>query len=139
MVKRPSRVLVAKVGLDGHEASAKLIALVLRDAGYEVIYLGPRRTPANVVAVAEQEDVDVIGVSLLSGAHKHVAREILRLLRERHLEIALVLGGIIPPKDHEELKRLGVAAVFGPGARTSEILDVLGALVRQAVPDRRPV
>lgn len=128
-MRTPGRkVLIAKVGLDGHETSAKFVALILRDAGYEVIYLGPRQTPAEVVRVAEQEDVALIGISLLSGAHKHVSREILRLLAEKGLAIPLVVGGIIPPADQDKLRAMGVAEAFGPGAKTAEILRVIGAL-----------
>jgi methylmalonyl-CoA mutase C-terminal domain/subunit len=135
--RKPSkRVLIAKVGLDGHEASAKMISLILRDAGYEVMYLGPRQTPLGVVQVAEQEDVALIGISLLSGSHRYVSREILRLLGERHLAIPLVMGGIIPPRDQDELRAMGVAAVFGPGSKTADILRTIGALV--AAPRRGP-
>ncbi len=126
------RVVIAKVGLDGHEVGAKMIAVLLRNAGYEVIYLGPRQTPEAVVTVAEQEDVQLIGVSLLSGAHKTIAGQILRLLRERGLEIPLVMGGIIPPGDQEELVGMGVAAALGPGTKTSQILRTVGELVGRA-------
>ena len=123
------RVVIAKVGLDGHEAGAKMVAVLLRDAGYEVIYLGPRQTCEAVVSVAEQEDAALIGVSLLSGAHRQVAREMLKLLRERGLEIPLVIGGIIPPQDQEKLLEMGVAAALGPGTRTSDILRTVGELL----------
>lgn len=132
METRSRKVLIAKVGLDGHETSAKLISLILRDAGYEVVYLGPRQTPETVVRVAEQEDVALIGVSLLSGSHKHVCGEILRLVAEKHLGIPLIVGGIIPPADQEELLRMGVAAAFGPGSMTSDILRTVATLVGRA-------
>lgn len=120
---------MAKVGLDGHESSAKLISVILSDAGYEVIYTGPRQTPQNIVWASEQEDVDLIGISVLSGAHLYAARETLRLLRERRLEIPLILGGVIPPADHQTLRDLGVAAVFGPGSSTRAIVAAVDELL----------
>jgi methylmalonyl-CoA mutase, C-terminal domain len=124
------RVLIAKVGLDGHEASAKLISMMLSEAGYEVIYTGPRQTPENIVSTAVQEDVTLIGISILSGAHMYAASETLRLLRERHLSVPLILGGIIPRGDHERLLALGVAAVLGPGSSSVTILSTVDALVK---------
>lgn len=123
------RVLIAKVGLDGHEASAKLVSLLLSDAGYEVIYTGPRQTPANIVSTAEQEDVALIGISILSGAHMYAAGETLRLLRERKLAVPVILGGIIPHADHKRLQELGIAAILGPGSSSSTILSTVEALI----------
>lgn len=114
--KSPIRVLVAKPGLDGHDRGAKVIARALRDAGMEVIYTGLRQTPEMVVNAAIQEDVDCIGLSILSGAHNVIVPRILALLRERDAtDILVVLGGTIPEQDIEPLKAAGVAAVFGPG------------------------
>lgn len=114
--KPPIRVLVAKPGLDGHDRGAKVIARALRDAGMEVIYTGLRQTPEMVVNAAIQEDVDCIGVSILSGAHNVIVPRILALLKERDAsDILVVLGGTIPEQDIEPLKAAGVAAVFGPG------------------------
>lgn len=116
------RVLVAKIGLDGHDRGAKVIAMGLRDAGIEVIYTGLRQTPEQVVAVAAQEDVDVIRVSILSGAHLSVARRLLQLLAEAGDQTPVVFGGIIPDADAEELLALGVRRVFTPGASLAEIV-----------------
>src|SRR3954471_13466035 len=116
-LNRPVRVLVAKVGLDGHDRGAKVIATALRDAGMEVIYTGLRQTPDMIVNAALQEDVQVIGLSILSGAHNAIVPRVLDLLRERGMsDVRVVVGGIIPDDDAEELKRQGVAAVFQPGA-----------------------
>ena len=112
----PIRVLVAKPGLDGHDHGAKIIARALRDAGMEVIYTGLRQTPEMIVSAAIQEDVDCIGLSILSGAHNVIVPRITALLREQHAEdILLVLGGTIPDEDHARLHESGVAAIFGPG------------------------
>ena len=112
----PIRVLVAKPGLDGHDRGAKIIARALRDAGMEVIYTGLRQTPEMIVSAAIQEDVDCIGLSILSGAHNAIVPRICSLLREKHAEdILLVLGGTIPEQDIPTLKQNGVAAIFGPG------------------------
>ncbi|HEX9615028.1 MAG TPA: cobalamin B12-binding domain-containing protein [Bacteroidota bacterium] len=117
------RVLVAKAGLDGHDRGAKVVAAALRDAGMEVIYTGLRKTPEMIVEAALQEDVDAIGVSLLSGAHMTVFPRILTLLKQKGLEDVLLFGGgIIPDKDIEELKKLGVGELFTPGASTTEII-----------------
>jgi len=117
------RVLVAKAGLDGHDRGAKVVAAALRDAGMEVIYTGLRKTPEMIVEAALQEDVDVIGISLLSGAHMTIFPRILSLIREKGLEDVLVFGGgIIPDKDILELKRQGVGELFTPGASTLEIV-----------------
>ncbi|WP_260704411.1 cobalamin B12-binding domain-containing protein [Edaphobacter flagellatus] len=116
MTKPPIRVLVAKPGLDGHDRGAKVIARALRDAGMEVIYTGLRQTPEMIVHAAIQEDVDCIGLSILSGAHNVIVPRIAALLREQKAEdILLVLGGTIPEEDFSRLKESGVAAIFGPG------------------------
>lgn len=129
--RRSRRVLIAKVGLDGHEAGAKLVAMILVEAGYEVIYGGARQTPAHVVAAAEQEDVDLVGISLLSGAHLYAAREVLALLREKGLDVPVIVGGVIPPDDRDKLLELGVAAVFGPGSQAEEIVTAVNSLTSQ--------
>jgi methylmalonyl-CoA mutase, C-terminal domain len=119
---RPIRVLVAKVGLDGHDRGAKVIASFLRDAGMEVIYTGLRQTPEMVVQAALQEDVDVIGVSILSGAHMTVFPKLLNLMMEKGLEnVLLTGGGIIPDDDAAALQKLGVGRLFPPGTDTAEI------------------
>src|SRR6266436_336802 len=118
-LNRPLRVLVAKVGLDGHDRGAKVIAAALRDAGMEVIYTGLRKSPEMVVEAALQEDVDAIGVSLLSGAHMTIIPRILALMKQHHVENVLLFGGgIIPDQDIKELKRMGVGELFTPGAST---------------------
>lgn len=123
---RPIRVLIAKPGLDGHDRGAKIIARALRDAGMEVIYSGLRQTPEQVVAAAIQEDVDVIGLSILSGAHNVLFPEILALLKERGGEdILVVAGGIIPDKDIAPLKALGVREIFLPGTPTGTLVDYI--------------
>ena len=120
---RPIRVLIAKPGLDGHDRGAKVIARALRDAGMEVIYSGLRQTPAQIAASAVQEDVDVVGLSILSGAHNVLFPEILRELKERGGEDILVLaGGIIPDKDIPALKALGIREIFLPGTSTQELV-----------------
>ena len=141
------RVVIAKAGLDGHDRGAKIIARALRDAGMEVIYTGLHQTPEQVVETAVQEDADAVGISILSGAHMTLVPRILELLRDNGAEdVLVVVGGTIPNDDADELKRQGVAAVFTPGAPTSEIVDFL----RGAVPgevlqpvaqflERRPV
>jgi methylmalonyl-CoA mutase C-terminal domain/subunit len=116
MEQRPIRVLVAKVGLDGHDRGAKVLVRALRDAGMEVIYTGLHQTPEMVVEAAIQEDVDVIGLSSLSGGHQTLFPRVLEGLRDAGMDdVLIVAGGIIPPEDVEELRRLGVSAVFGPG------------------------
>ena len=120
----PIRVLVAKPGLDGHDRGAKVIARALRDAGMEVIYTGIRQTPQMIVQAAAQEDVNVLGLSILSGAHLEILPEIMRLLREEGMDdVLVVLGGIIPEQDREPLKKMGIAAVFGPGTSTQQIVE----------------
>jgi len=128
---RPIRVLVAKVGLDGHDRGAKVIAAFLRDAGMEVIYTGLRQTPEMVVNAALQEDVDVIGVSILSGAHNTVFPKIMTLLREKGVnDILLTGGGIIPEKDMSKLQELGVGRLFPPGTDTKEIVSYITEWVK---------
>jgi methylmalonyl-CoA mutase, C-terminal domain len=123
---RPIRVLIAKPGLDGHDRGAKVIARALRDAGMEVIYSGLRQTPAQIAAAAVQEDVDVVGLSILSGAHNVLFPEILRELKERGGQDILVLaGGIIPDKDIPNLKSLGVREIFLPGTATQTLVDYI--------------
>jgi methylmalonyl-CoA mutase C-terminal domain/subunit len=120
------RVLVAKVGLDGHDRGAKVVAAALRDAGMEVIYTGLRKTPDMVVEAAIQEDVDAIGVSILSGAHMTIFPRILNLMKEKGLEGVLLFGGgIIPDKDKDALKQLGVGELFTPGASTQSIVQYI--------------
>ena len=132
------RVLVAKPGLDGHDRGAKVIARALRDAGMEVIYTGLRQTPEMIVNASLQEDVQVIGLSILSGAHNVIVPRIMELLREKGMigngkdDVLVVVGGIIPAPDAEELKRLGVAAVFQPGASLEGIVEFIRVSVKQA-------
>ena len=127
----PIRVLVAKPGLDGHDRGAKVIARALRDAGMEVIYTGLRQTPEMIVNAALQEDVQVIGLSILSGAHNAIVPRVMDLLREKDmLDVKVIVGGIVPDDDAESLKQLGVAAVFQPGAS----LDAIVNFIRGAAP-----
>ena len=129
-VVRKIRVVIAKPGLDGHDRGAKIIARALRDAGMEVIYTGLHQTPEQIVETALQEDADAVGISILSGAHMTLVPRILDGLKENGADdVLVVVGGTIPTEDAEELKRLGVAAVFTPGAPTSEIVDFLRAKV----------
>jgi methylmalonyl-CoA mutase C-terminal domain/subunit len=124
--QRKIRVLIAKPGLDGHDRGAKVIARALRDAGMEVIYTGLRQSPEQIVAAAAQEDADVIGLSILSGAHLPICRRVLDLVRERGMEgVHVFLGGIIPAQDIPELKRMGVANVFLPGASTQDVIRAI--------------
>ncbi|MBA2422810.1 MAG: cobalamin B12-binding domain-containing protein [Chitinophagales bacterium] len=124
--KRPIRVLVAKVGLDGHDRGAKVIASSLRDAGMEVIYTGLRQTPEMVVNAALQEDVDVIGVSILSGAHMTVFPKIMKLIEEKGMDDVLVTGGgIIPDEDMDALQKLGVGKLFSPGTSSRAIVEYI--------------
>ena len=120
------RVLVAKAGLDGHDRGAKVIAAALRDAGMEVIYTGLRQTPEMIVEAAIQEDVDVIGISILSGAHMTILPKILNLMKEKGLnDVLLTGGGIIPQENIDELKKMGVGELFTPGAPTTAIADYI--------------
>ncbi len=130
--QRPIRVLVAKVGLDGHDRGAKVIATSLRDAGMEVIYTGLRQTPEMVVNAALQEDVDAIGISILSGAHNTVFPKLLQLMKEKNMEdVLLTGGGIIPEEDIATLEKQGVGRLFSPGAPTSEIADYIKEWVKE--------
>ena len=127
---RPIRVVVAKPGLDGHDRGAKIIARTLRDAGMEVIYTGLHQTPEQIVETAIQEDADAVGISILSGAHMTLIPRILELLRVNDVDdVLVVVGGTIPADDGRELKELGVAEVFTPGAPTGAIVDFLRAQV----------
>lgn len=131
-MKRPIRVLVAKVGLDGHDRGAKVIASFLRDAGMEVIYTGLRQTPEMVVISALQEDVDVIGISILSGAHNTVFPKVMKLMKEKGLnDVLLTGGGIIPDKDMKKLNAMGVGKLFPPGTDTKEIVDYIINCVKE--------
>ncbi|MBM4395700.1 MAG: cobalamin B12-binding domain-containing protein [Deltaproteobacteria bacterium] len=126
---RRGRVLVAKVGLDGHDRGAKVVARALRDAGFEVVYSGLHQTPAQVVSAAVQEDADVVGVSILSGAHMTLVPEIIRLLREQGADdVAVVVGGIVPDDDRAALAGMGVAAVFPPGTQLESLSSAIGDL-----------
>ena len=131
-MKRPIRVLVAKVGLDGHDRGAKVIATTLRDAGMEVIYTGLRQTPEMVVTAALQEDVDAIGISILSGAHMTVFPKVLQLLKEKGMnDVLLTGGGIIPEDDMKKLNAMGVGKLFAPGTPTSEIANYIKDWVKE--------
>ena len=133
MAERIIRVLVAKPGLDGHDRGAKVIARALRDAGMEVVYTGIRQTPQMIVETALQEDVDVIGLSILSGAHMALFPEIISGLRENGMEDVVVLaGGIIPMEDHPGLREMGMRGIFGPGASTKDIVS----FIRESVGER---
>jgi len=122
--KKKIRVLIAKPGLDSHDRGAKVVARALRDAGMEVIYTGLRQTPEQIVETALQEDVDVIGLSILSGAHTTLFPKIMELLKQKNLENVLVFaGGIIPDEDIPEMKKLGIKEIFGPGTPTEVIVD----------------
>ena len=129
---RPVRVLVAKVGLDGHDRGAKVIATALRDAGMEVIYTGLRQTPEMVVAAALQEDVDAIGISILSGAHMTVFPKVAALMKEKGLDdVLLTGGGIIPAEDMKALQEKGVGKLFAPGTPTAEIAGYIESWVKE--------
>ena len=127
------RVLVAKPGLDGHDRGAKVVARALRDAGMEVIYTGIRQTPQMIVQAAAQEDVDVVGLSILSGAHMEILPEILSLLKEQNMDdVVTVVGGIVPDADRQSLSDLGVSGVFGPGTSTATVVE----FIQNAVKDK---
>ncbi len=128
-MEKKIRVLISKPGLDGHESGAKVIARALRDSGMEVIYTGLRQTPEMIVQTALQESVDVIGLSILSGAHNELCSRILRLLRERGLgEVSVIVGGIIPREDIPALREMGVKEVFGPGTRMEQVVEFVKRL-----------
>ncbi len=125
-MKRPIRVIVAKPGLDGHDRGAKVLARALRDAGMEVIYTGLFQTPEMIVEAAIQEDVDVIGLSILSGAHDVLVPKVAELMKKRKVrDVMLLVGGIIPQEDERKLKKVGVAQVFGPGTSTKDIVKYI--------------
>jgi methylmalonyl-CoA mutase C-terminal domain/subunit len=131
---RKIRVVIAKPGLDGHDRGAKVIARALRDAGMEVIYTGLRQTPDQIVAAALQEDADVIGLSILSGAHMHICPRVMELLKERNLDdVLVVVGGIIPDVDIPKLQSAGVRGIFLPGTPMQQIIDFIRAHVRARV------
>jgi methylmalonyl-CoA mutase C-terminal domain/subunit len=133
MPDRKIRVLIAKPGLDGHDRGAKIIARALRDAGMEVIYTGLRQTPEMIVSAAEQEDVDVIGLSILSGAHNTICPELMSQLRAKGMtDVAVLVGGIIPEADIPALKESGIAGIFLPGASTQDIVDFVKSHARQS-------
>ncbi|MCE4606499.1 MAG: cobalamin B12-binding domain-containing protein [Desulfurococcales archaeon] len=132
MGRKPIKVLVAKIGLDGHDRGAKVIARALKDAGMEVVYTGIRQTPEQVVLAAIEEDVDVIGVSILSGAHVHHVRKLVELLRqEGAIDIPVVVGGTIPIPDVDTLKQMGVKEVFLPGTSLKYIVDTVRRLYEE--------
>src|SRR5579859_3119058 len=127
------RVLVAKPGLDGHDRGAKVIARALRDAGMEVVYTGLRQTPEMIVNAALQEDVQVIGLSILSGAHNAIVPRVMNLLKEKQMtDVIVIVGGIVPDEDAARLKQLGVAAVYQPGASLDAIVEFIRGTVKQA-------
>jgi methylmalonyl-CoA mutase C-terminal domain/subunit len=131
-MSRPIRVLVAKVGLDGHDRGAKIIANAFRDAGMEVIYTGLRQTPEMVVNTALQEDVDAIGISILSGAHMTVFPKILQLMKEKNMnDVVLMGGGIIPEEDRKKLNEMGIGKLFPPGTPTAEIVTYISEEVKK--------
>lgn len=131
-MNRKIRVLIAKPGLDGHDRGAKVIARALRDAGMEVIYTGLRQTPEQIVNAALQEDVDAVGLSILSGAHMHLFPKVMELMKEKKLDDVLVFGGgIIPDQDVPALKAVGVATVFQPGTSTADVVDFLNANIKR--------
>ena len=123
------RVLIAKPGLDGHDRGAKVIARALRDAGMEVIYTGLRQSPEDIVEAAIQEDVQFIGLSILSGAHSHIFPKVVELLKEREVgDIRIIAGGIIPDEEIPKWKKMGIEAIFGPGSSTTEIIDYINGI-----------
>ncbi len=126
-----TRILIAKPGLDGHDRGAKIVARALRDAGFEVVYTGLHQTPEMIVSAAIQEDVNAIGMSVLSGAHNHLFKKVIELLKEQDASDIIVFGGgIIPEDDVSELKKYGVKAVFTPGAKTTDIVDWIKANIK---------
>ena len=123
------RILIAKPGLDGHDRGAKVIARALRDSGMEVIYTGLRQSPEDIVEAAIQEDVQFIGLSILSGAHSHIFPKVVELLKERGAgDIRIIAGGIIPDKEIPKWKKIGIEAIFGPGSSTTEIIDYINGI-----------
>jgi methylmalonyl-CoA mutase C-terminal domain/subunit len=131
---RKIRVIIAKPGLDGHDRGAKVIARALRDAGMEVIYTGLRQTPEQIVSAALQEDADVIGLSILSGAHNHICPRVMELLKANQLDdVIVVIGGIIPDQDIPALREAGISGIFLPGTPMQQIIDFINAHVRPRV------
>jgi methylmalonyl-CoA mutase C-terminal domain/subunit len=131
---RPIRVLIAKPGLDGHDRGAKVIARALRDAGMEVIYTGLRQTPEQIVAAAVQEDVDVVGMSILSGAHNYLFPRVVELLKEQGVDDVLIIGGgVIPDEDIPGLKEAGIAEIFTPGANTKDMIEFIKANLKREI------
>ena len=130
--QRKIRIIMTKAGLDGHDRGLKVVSVLLRDEGFEVIYTGLRQTPEAVVWSAIQEDVDVVGISCLTGNYKHLCKEVIRLLRKRGAnDVVVILGGIINEAHIPSLKKMGVTAVFGPGSRIAEIAKVIRENVRR--------
>jgi methylmalonyl-CoA mutase C-terminal domain/subunit len=127
------RVLVAKVGLDGHDRGIKVVARLLRDAGMEVVYTGLFQTPETVASAAIQEDVDVVGLSMLSGAHLTLAPLVVEALRTKGSDIPVIVGGIVPSNDLDDLKKAGIAAVFGPGASSDEMVETINRIVAETM------
>jgi len=133
MVEKKIRVLVAKPGLDGHDRGAKIIARALRDAGMEVIYTGLRQTPEMIASAAAQEDVDVIGLSILSGAHNTICPQLMKLLKEKGMtDVTVLVGGIIPGQDITALKQAGIAEIFLPGTSTQDIVAFIRARITKS-------
>ena len=139
MNRKPIRVLMAKPGLDGHESGAKVIARALADAGMEVVYTGTRQTPQMIANSALQEDVDLVGLSILSGAHKELCSRIISLFKQKGMEdVPIIVGGIIPDGDIPKLKGMGIKEVFGPGTTTVQVVSCVQDLIRQkGQPPRR--
>ena len=131
-MEKKVRVLIAKPGLDGHDRGAKVVARALRDAGFEVIYTGLRQSVEQIVKTAIQEDVDVIGLSILSGAHMRICQKMLDLMKKEKLDVPVFVGGIIPPDDAEKLKEMGIAEVFGPGTPLHVIIDRIKEITGRA-------
>lgn len=136
-MKRNIRVLIGKPGLNGHDRGAKVVAMALRDAGMEVIYTGRHNTPQQIVSAAIQEDVDIIGLSMLSGAHLYLTQEVLRILKESGSDIPVIVGGVIPEKDIPSLKRIGVAEVFPVGSNLEGIINYIKTLMERKGKARR--
>jgi methylmalonyl-CoA mutase C-terminal domain/subunit len=133
MAERKVRILIAKPGLDGHDRGAKVVARALRDAGFEVIYTGLRQTPEMIAETALQEDVNLVGLSILSGAHMTLFPRTLKLLREKGLgDIPVLAGGIIPDEDLPALKEMGIAGIFGPGTSTQEIVESINQILKRS-------
>jgi len=131
-VSSPIRIVLAKLGFDGHDRGLKVVARMLRDAGMEVIYLGLRQTTDTIIAAAEQEDADAIGISMLNGGHMALSRKIIDALAAAGMDVPLIIGGIVPEADREPLREMGVAAILGPGASDTEVAEA----VRSAVGSR---